>query len=166
MTTPSKTVAAAQQLLADRELLELAAKAAGLDGFSWVSDPFFEGLERRNFECDGLELQSQTWNPLENDGDALRLAVRLGMLATYSGARFEMFQATYRQCLDGDMKPSEATRRAIVMVAAQAAQPAADLREAVADLRLTMGKYCECRAHLAEDCPGVCDTRCERRSAQ
>jgi hypothetical protein len=61
----------------DRELLELAAKAVGLQGFEWVSDPFFEGLERRNFEDDGSELQSQTWNPLANDGDAFRLMVAL-----------------------------------------------------------------------------------------
>jgi hypothetical protein len=53
----------------DRELLELAAKAAGLDvefmpisGANIVSGPH-AGL----------------WRPLEDDGDALRLAVKLGI---------------------------------------------------------------------------------------
>lgn len=97
----------------DRELLELAAKAAfgvrpALE--QWGVPPGLPGV----FVHEG-----RTWNPLEDDGDALRLAVRLGMLATYSGERFELFQAAYRQCLDEDMKPSEATRGGIVRAAAE-----------------------------------------------
>lgn len=43
----------------DRELLELAAKAAGLPWDQWVIDG------------------NDSWNPLTDDGDALRLAVKL-----------------------------------------------------------------------------------------
>ena len=59
------------------------------------------------------------WNPLTDDGDALRLAVKLGMLFTYMTERFEMFQRFYQEELDKDYKPSEATRRAIVRVASE-----------------------------------------------
>ena len=53
----------------DRELLELAAKAAGI-AVQWKEDG-------RSFQVvRGLPF---TWNPLTDDGDALRLAVRLGI---------------------------------------------------------------------------------------
>ena len=47
--------------MTDRELLELAAKAAGIDAAVLAPDN------------DG---SAGTWNPLTDDGDALRLAVR------------------------------------------------------------------------------------------
>lgn len=56
---------------AERELLELAAKAAGLpvewDGRGFVIESMFRG-HLANYD---------PWNPLEDDGDALRLAVKL-----------------------------------------------------------------------------------------
>jgi predicted signal transduction protein with EAL and GGDEF domain len=54
--------------MTDRELLELAAKAAGIRGF-WVDS----GLNV------GSNANPVVWNPLEDDGDALRLAVKLGL---------------------------------------------------------------------------------------
>lgn len=53
----------------DRELLELAAKAAGLNGYihEWINGP--------EFIVPGEN--PVTWNPLTDDGDALRLAVKL-----------------------------------------------------------------------------------------
>ncbi len=49
----------------DRELLELAAKASGELTYSWYgNDAYFDGVLSR-------------WNPLSDDGDALRLAVKL-----------------------------------------------------------------------------------------
>jgi hypothetical protein len=57
----------------DRELLELAAKAAGA---TWIDDNWPEDLP-------GLMLDfgkgTTQWNPLDDDGDALRLAVKLEM---------------------------------------------------------------------------------------
>lgn len=55
----------------DRELLELAAKAAGIyvanDEFGNPTDLF----------CDAPNASAYEWNPLTDDGDALRLAVKL-----------------------------------------------------------------------------------------
>lgn len=63
----------------DRELLELAAKAlddpklfANTTGAPWQ---YWIGF-CEEMQCDVTRL----WNPLEDDGDALRLAVRLRML--------------------------------------------------------------------------------------
>jgi hypothetical protein len=66
-----------------RELTELAAKAVGdYQDYTWEENPFFAGLQRRNFdlpEDGGLELQPSEWAPLEDVSDALRLAVQLRM---------------------------------------------------------------------------------------
>ena len=62
----------------DRELLELAAKAAGIEahpGNGWQSDLLFRHIARPDGLFTALE-----WNPLADDGDALRLAVGLEML--------------------------------------------------------------------------------------
>ena len=65
--------------MTDRELLELAAKAAGVDA-EW-DDPDEADLCVRR---EGMFLKgkrspdnSKYWNPLTDDGDALRLAVKL-----------------------------------------------------------------------------------------
>lgn len=110
----------------DRELLELAAKAAGyqaerierrvarIDKFKMIKH------ERR----DGFMLARKAWNPLEDDGDALRLAVKLGLLVDISLA----FIVKETIVTDGTvcvverhgMNPScAATRRAIVRAAAE-----------------------------------------------
>lgn len=65
----------------DRELLELAAKAAGLD--AWWSETFGFMLLR----SDG----NRKWSPLVNDGDAARLAAKLMMSVEIS----EYEQSTY-----------------------------------------------------------------------
>lgn len=59
----------------DRELLELAARAAGFTGYG-----FFLG-------DDGIDVSDETgtrfaWNPLTDDGHALRLAVKRGLVVT------------------------------------------------------------------------------------
>lgn len=81
--------------MSDRELLELAAKAAGLPWYQWV----IEG--------------DDSWNPLTDDGDALRLAVHLGLLG---GHEFEHYRA--REVMNGNGIET-ATRRAIVRAAAE-----------------------------------------------
>jgi hypothetical protein len=101
----------------DRELLELAAKAAGYrpDGI------FGRGLlvvmnVGQPDQC------AFPFDPLNDDGDALRLAVRLGVrmdfpkywVVAYSGScASEQFSEPH----DGD--PYAATRRAIVRAAAE-----------------------------------------------
>jgi hypothetical protein len=56
----------------DKELLEMAAKAAGIDLLAWN-----DGQECYS-SGEGFITQINTiWNPLKDDGDALRLAVVL-----------------------------------------------------------------------------------------
>lgn len=57
--------------MTDYEMLELAAKAAGYQ-IEWVKN---SGCYYRCEEKVGRE----QWDPLDNDGDALRLAVKVGM---------------------------------------------------------------------------------------
>ncbi|MDG9785348.1 hypothetical protein [Metapseudomonas otitidis] len=56
----------------DRELLELAARAAGYEVFSFTADHVMVSANpnHRGFFA---------WNPLTDDGDALRLAVKLAI---------------------------------------------------------------------------------------
>lgn len=57
----------------DRELLILAAKAAGVEGEyeSWTGQGFKEGIRQvlNGEKC------LRPWNPLTDDGDAFRLAI-------------------------------------------------------------------------------------------
>lgn len=55
--------------MTDRELLEMAAKAAGIDG---IYDHDFDMLVLLD-----SEVVPTMWNPLKDDGDALRLAAKL-----------------------------------------------------------------------------------------
>ena len=93
----------------DRELLELAARAAGYRE-AGINQPYTDGL-------------LENWNPLTDDGDALRLAVKLGLwidiqraitetwaLGPYENCRLE------KQRFNGD--EYAATRRAITRAAA------------------------------------------------
>lgn len=90
----------------DRELLELAAKAAGLE-FDFCRPDLGGCLIRKGqISC--------WWNPFTDDGDAFRLAHAVPMIVTPGTARL----------LDGrlfgvDNKDVAATRRAIVRAAAE-----------------------------------------------
>lgn len=102
----------------DRELLELAAKAAGIDG-----------VYMQRLTGDGLAVRGclvQLWNPLTDDGDALRLAVKLRI--TVEPDLLETKASAYvliggkRQhfvSVSGKVTRHEATRRAIVLAAAK-----------------------------------------------
>lgn len=94
----------------DRELLELAAKAAGIETAYWNDgqEPYSSGL--------GFILPSnRLWNPLTDDGDALRLAVKRSILRCH----MDLFHAFYEDELAQDRRPSVATRRAFVRAAAE-----------------------------------------------
>ena len=91
--------------MTDHELLELAAIACGEIPNSWRgNDAYFDGVLSR-------------WNPLTDDGDALRLAVALCM-------NIEVTESDVYACTHGNFsEPSKpdrnaATRRAIVRAAA------------------------------------------------
>ncbi len=92
--------------MTDRELLNLAAKAYNSGNDAWQCADYQRGF-------------IGNWNPLDDDGDALRLAVKLeldlslglcgGIVYMRRGARIEEFS---------DEDPYAATRRAIVRAAA------------------------------------------------
>lgn len=88
--------------MTDRELLELAAKAAGIEGLSF-------DRTRRDWP----------WNPLDDDGDALRLAVKLFLHIHIHDGCTEA-QGDYSPLTEEHYDdPSAATRRAIVRTAAE-----------------------------------------------
>lgn len=101
------------------ELLKLAAKAAGIEFDFCRSD--LGGCQIRK------GLTSGWWNPLEDDGDALRLAVKLNMHVIVDGENkhvrvyarsWAKADEDYGTCGFGD-DPYAATCRAIVRAAAE-----------------------------------------------
>lgn len=101
--------------MTDKELLELAAKAAGIR-LEWDGDPeiwspiYYDGKTYHAF------------NPLTDDGDALRLAVKLDMNVEV----WNPFQEIWAVAEGNDVIEEPwgedklaATRRAIVRVAAE-----------------------------------------------
>jgi hypothetical protein len=107
----------------DRTLLELAAKAAGMDDMRWsdMTHDLFDPLD-------------QPWNALEDNGDTLSLAVRLHIQVEPRGVTVAAWQ--WRAGADDEPKAAHcmeflsdnngdeeaATRRAVVRCAAALAQ--------------------------------------------
>jgi len=100
--------------VSDRELLELAAKAAGIDykpdNKDWKHDDHCAF-----WDYDDLCTCGARWNPLTDDGDALRLAVKLGLY----DLRDLPFQESNDPVWEAVPDPLAATRRAIVRAAAE-----------------------------------------------
>ena len=101
----------------DRELLELTAKAAGYEvwqGRGHQEDMLFMRLKKPDptGKCCGRE-----WNPLEDDGDALRLAVQLGFSVEPGRCWHSHYGPAFGEDVLGGVMV--ATRRAIVRAAAQ-----------------------------------------------
>jgi hypothetical protein len=93
--------------MTDRELLEAAAKADGSPTWNGPSNCF--------------ELNGFYWSPLESDGDALRLAVKLGLSLDFEGAYARANGGEFITSQEIEPKgddPCAATRRAIVSAAA------------------------------------------------
>lgn len=101
--------------MTDKELLELAAKAVGVI-YKYYSEP--EGLVINDDQWPLI-----AWNPLTDDGDALRLAVKLGLhpKVDYSNdVVFCEFTKDGDEVTEGLLNdPYAATRRAIVRAAAE-----------------------------------------------
>ena len=99
--------------MTDRELLELAAKAAGIQ-FSELG-----GGGARYAPQPGIMQPYVPWNPLTSSGDALRLAVNLDIVPrVINGVAFAWRDGVcdIQEPHNGD--PYAATRRAIVLAAA------------------------------------------------
>jgi hypothetical protein len=95
--------------LRDKELLELAAKAHG--DLRYVND----GETWRHVLPSGLP--GAWWNPLEDDGDAMRLAVKLRIVVQHAPRYVVAIYGEKVAChVDGFYV--SATRRAIVRAAA------------------------------------------------
>lgn len=95
----------------ERELLELAAKAAGIEFDAYAS------LERMLAKKDGV-----WWRPFDDDGDALRLAVKIPMdICRFEGAcNVTVFAVPGKPVTERyENDPYAATRRAIVRAAAE-----------------------------------------------
>lgn len=95
--------------MTDKELLELAARAAGVKlvcygGISYYASDYMP--------------TSESWDPLADDGDAMRLAVKLDMTVNIQGkwVMVDCGDMTKRDYDDNDT--FSATRRAIVRAAA------------------------------------------------
>ena len=109
----------------DRELLELAARAAGLH----IKADRVDADDRfTHFVIGAKNTRERTnWNPLTDDGDALRLAVKLRItvgpeshdVIGRSLSRASWNDRTMSLGEYGDGDPFKATRRAIVRAAAE-----------------------------------------------
>jgi hypothetical protein len=102
--------------MTDKELLELAAKAAGLRLFIWGAKNSENYCIKNNDGTPG-----DRWNPLTDDGDALRLAVKLNLRVGVAdnglnAVAFNRDIGFYTESCKGD--PYAATRRAITRAAA------------------------------------------------
>ena len=96
--------------MTDRELLKLAAKAAGVGWDEYESEWYGDGVRK-------------DWNPLTNDGDAFRLAVTLRIEIMWPRPGDHVCAGNVREvgagsCEDDLSDPYAATRRAITRAAA------------------------------------------------
>ncbi len=111
--------------MSDRELLELAAKAAGIRINYWVYDN--DDDSPSVLESGGI------WNPLTDDGDALRLAVKCEM-------SLDLFDDLIRV---GYTLPDESLRpadRAADVVESPKADPYAATRRAIVRAAAEIGR--------------------------
>ena len=100
--------------MTDREMLELAARAASIKGEvinaeglgAWIPMP---------------GASSAVWNPLDDDGDALRLAVKLNIPVSPESANGTTWicRGSIQISESHGSDPYAATRRAIVRAAAE-----------------------------------------------
>jgi hypothetical protein len=122
--------------MTDRELLELAAKAAGIECRGWCPPGGRSDGWHGMYTGDGETGAWSQWNPLTDDGDALRLAVKLDMkvfhaaksayaIPSHDGVGMEV-QDRY---IDAGGDKYAATRRAIVRAAASIGQTADSIRQ-------------------------------------
>lgn len=105
----------------DRELLELAAKAAMVVYESRYIDPIGVQFAGLLMNIGIANRSAEFWNPLTDDGDALRLAVKLRLEFEWwkngiAVSRDDLPPGTIQHVEDD---PYAATRRAIVRAAAE-----------------------------------------------
>jgi hypothetical protein len=104
--------------MTDLELLELAAKAAGIPLYIWGTKGN-ENVARLD------EVNGGRWNPLTDDGDALQLAATLRLPILWDTGEDEPTDC-FVDChfvteffIDSGNDPAASMRRAIIRVAAE-----------------------------------------------
>lgn len=105
----------------DRKLLELAAKAAGYEllPYTWNKG---SGWDHEGFTLAGTN--GNEWDPLEDDGEALRLAIKLqlriehGKYSVYAGTSGDDGVNLAAEFTTSLIPRDRATRRAILRAAA------------------------------------------------
>lgn len=105
--------------MSDRELLDLAARAAGY--------PVLSNDDRAPGAYVQISGAVRYWNPLEDDGDAFRLAVKLRLEVIYYCRTADDAEVAdcHGQLEATGTDPYAVTRRAIVRAAAALASPQA-----------------------------------------
>jgi hypothetical protein len=102
--------------MSDRELLELAAKAAGYEYECTSHTGYPENDQHQVRDSFGTLVD---WNPLTDDGDALRLAVKLRHFRVGLGECIGRGAYSHIAMLESGPDPDAATRRAITRAAAE-----------------------------------------------
>ena len=105
--------------MTDRELLEAAAKAAGIVIVrSRLDDPLQRDMLVQNSPRNPGQ-EAGAWNPLADDGDALRLAVKLQLFINVDDRGTYVAGEVPSLREESNDDPCAATRRAIVRAAAE-----------------------------------------------
>lgn len=117
--------------MTDRELLEYAANAAGYEYTRWSE--YIRDYDSRHYGEPALygSHEYDSWNPLNDDGDALRLAVKLNMdILAASDSRGDVCarcNSTYF-VENGKEDKNMAVRKSIVVCAAEIGKSMTDTR--------------------------------------
>lgn len=111
----------------DRELLELAARAAGIELLDFYGERYSARIIATN--------KLIGWNPLTDDGDAFRLAVKLELIVGHDAedrlayAQIRYPHRSFNEFYGGTRLDARAAmRRAIVAAAAAIAQEMTDAK--------------------------------------
>ena len=103
----------------DREMLELAAKAAGISvKRSRLDDPVHSDFLIANSPRNADQTYG-AWNPLIDDGDALRLAVKLKLDVNHNQDYACVYSWNIAIEIERGLDEVAATRRAITRAAAE-----------------------------------------------
>ena len=96
----------------DKTLLELAAKAAGIAAHTFIDGSFLHILHGQIVA---------RWNPLDDDGDALRLAVMLEIELKFNDAGVAA-RAKYFDVWQGSMRTDDKNRAVRYVITKAAAE--------------------------------------------
>lgn len=97
--------------MTDKELLELAAKAAGFTSWDWMGNDGWLNV----YDADGRQ---SVWNPLTDDGDALRLAAKLIIDIEWATEYIVFANGNYSDDIKNHGNDHAATVRSVIVRAA------------------------------------------------